>query len=267
MERAHILVFDSGLGGLSIVEAIYKQINNINVSYLADNDVFPYGLLDEADLVERVLTLVKTADQDLLPDLIIIACNTASTLVLDTLRRYIKTPIIGVVPAIKPAATITKTNHIGLLATPGTIKREYTDVLINQFAQHKTVHKLGSSELVLLAESAQSQNTDITKQLRIILHPWLSTAIIGQIDVIVLACTHFPLLKNDLKKVLPSNIQLIDSGNAIARRTQQLLSPLTLNNTAQENLVCVTSKNQLTSIQKQYLMQHGFLKIVAFHEK
>ena len=127
---ANILVFDSGVGGLSIVEHIQQLLPASRLCYLADNKHFPYGLLDAPALIARVSDLISAAVQHQQADIVVIACNTASTLVLPELRRILDIPVVGVVPAIKPAAKLSLNKVIGLLATPGTIQRDYTDDLI-----------------------------------------------------------------------------------------------------------------------------------------
>ena len=121
-----IAVFDSGVGGLSIYQEIVKQCPDHNYVFISDNLAFPYGTKNEDDLIGRVLTVIDQVDKQYHPDLLVVACNTASTLALPALRQQFKFPIVGVVPAIKPAAKITKSKVIGLLATPGTIARSYT---------------------------------------------------------------------------------------------------------------------------------------------
>jgi glutamate racemase len=213
------LLFDSGVGGLSIVEEIRLLLPQCRLTYVADNRHFPYGTLSEEALIERVTRLFPELIVRYRPDVIVIACNSASTLVLDRLRGITDTPIVGVVPAIKPAATRSRTHHIALLATPGTVQRGYTDKLIADFAQGCQVTRLGSNELVAQAERKlrnQPINLDVIAQ---ILSPLRTSP---NIDTIVLGCTHFPLLRAEIAQCLP-NIDLIDSGHAIARRTQFLL--------------------------------------------
>lgn len=219
-QTGHVLVFDSGVGGLSIVGHIRSLLPAVRLTYLADSAYFPYGTLSEQQLLERVLGLLRHACQALRPQIIVLACNSASTIALPQLRQHLQTPIVGVVPAIKPAAQLSQSKVIGLLATPATINRRYTDDLIAEFAPQCQVLRLGSAELVALSER---QATDIDDYRRILqplfAHPHWQT-----LDTMVLACTHFPLVQPQLAAAAPSVRHWIDSGAAIARRVQHLLA-------------------------------------------
>lgn len=222
----HILVFDSGIGGLSITQAIQSRIADIEITYLADNKLFPYGLLEEEQLISRVVNLVSALAENNLHsplDLVVIACNTASTSVLPAIRQRLSLPIVGVVPAIKPAAQISKSKTIGLLATPGTIKRDYTDQLIAAFAKDCRVIKVGSTELVHLAEQKLRGDVIAENTIRSIILPFLEFDGSDPLDTIVLACTHFPLLSKELTAAMPQINHWVDSGEAIARRVESLL--------------------------------------------
>ena len=227
---AKILVFDSGVGGLSILQAIQSHADIDKAAhqwlFCSDNDFFPYGTKPEAELISRVRKVLRALSKQYHPDIIVIACNTASTVALDAVRAELSMPIIGVVPAIKPAALLSKTRSIGLLATPGTIKRSYTQQLIDDFAGDCHIARLGSSELVEMAEDFLRTGRVDKQQLADILAP-LSDAIRNhQLDTVVLACTHFPLLINALKEALPEVKYWVDSGEAIARRVLWCLSAL-----------------------------------------
>lgn len=217
---AHIVVFDSGVGGLSIVQQLDRMIGDYRLSYIFDNALFPYGDLQPEVLRQRVATLLIPFCREHRPDLIIIGCNTASTVVLPDLRAALPIPVVGVVPAIKPAARITQTGCIGLLATPGTVTRPYTQQLINTHASHCRVLRLGSSELVRVIENFLGDNTlDMTALSRIV-DSWREET---QLDTVILGCTHFPLIRAQLQQLFGEQVQLVDSGAAIARRTQDLL--------------------------------------------
>lgn len=220
-----VLVFDSGVGGLSIARAIKQQHAYIDIIYASDNAAFPYGTKPEAVLIARITTVIKQLQRQIHADMIVIACNTASTVALPALREVFKTPVIGVVPAVKPAAVLSKSKVIGLLATPGTIARSYTHELIQNFAVDCRFIFIGSEKLVTLAEH-KLQGFDIA--------PEEINDIVGafkednQIDTIVLACTHFPLLIDELQVALPNITYWVDSGDAIARRVDYWLSELNL---------------------------------------
>ena len=222
----HILVFDSGVGGLSIVEHLRLALPGVAITYLADTLFFPYGMMQEQALVKRVVTLLGQAHERYNPDLIVVACNTASTLVLPTLRETLTIPIVGVVPAIKPAAQLSTSKVIGLLATPGTIRRDYTDELIADFAPECEVIRVGSSQLVQVAEEALRGCHHDPDVFRTALAPFFEHRRSGELDTIVLACTHFPLVKEQLAMAAPGISHWVDSGAAIARRVRQLLPTL-----------------------------------------
>ncbi|AUM14294.1 glutamate racemase [Ketobacter alkanivorans] len=224
MQNPTFLIIDSGVGGLSIWHEIQQRIPHAHACYVADNGAYPYGALAEQVLVERLLSLLPELEQRYQPDIIVIACNTASTVVLDHLRAQISTPIIGVVPAIKPAAELSVSRQVTLLATPGTIKRQYTDRLIQEFGKGCAFTRIGSHELVHEAERklrGLPVNMDtIRQELAPLIQPNNNT------DVLILGCTHFPFLKDEISQLIPAGIRVIDSGNAIARRAQQLLDNL-----------------------------------------
>ena len=220
----HVLVFDSGVGGLSIVQHLREILPGIAITYLADNQCFPYGMMEEEALLERVVYLLVEAAERFQPEAIIVACNSASTLVLPTLRAKLTIPIVGVVPAIKPAAQISRTHVIGLLATPGTIRRDYTDTLINEFAPDSTVIRVGSSQLVQLAEDCLGGKDHSQSAFAEALLPFKQHPDWQRLDTVVLACTHFPLIQAQLAAVAPQVVHWVDSGNAIARRVLQVLN-------------------------------------------
>lgn len=215
---ATILVFDSGVGGLSVYQEIHQKLPHENYIYLFDNQAYPYGELDPDILIERVNTLILSLIQKHQIDLVVIACNTASTIVLPSLRKNLSIPVVGVVPAIKPAAQISN-RAIALIATPATVKRDYTQKLIQEFSPQRTVHLLGSTRLVMLAEDKLRGKPVDLAELKLILEP-----VSEEIDVAVLGCTHFPLLKEEMQKVLGEGVVLIDSGKAIAKRVVSLLN-------------------------------------------
>lgn len=221
MAVKQILIFDSGVGGLSIFKKISNQNINADCYYLFDNAYFPYGELADEVLIKRLTQLLDAFVQQYKTDLIVIACNSASTVALSALRRHFSIPIVGVVPAIKPASLITKNNVIGLLATPATVMRNYTDELIVEFAKNKQVLKIGTTELVELAEQKlQGDSVDLSI-IQLVLKPWLDLP--ERPDTIVLGCTHFPLLKKEIALCFNEKIQLVDSGEAIAKRVYQQL--------------------------------------------
>ncbi|WP_144211903.1 glutamate racemase [Shewanella donghaensis] len=215
-----ILIFDSGIGGLSVLEHIHSKIPAKDIFYLFDNARLPYGNLAEQDLIDGCVALITHQVKALNASVVVVACNTASTLVLPKLRENLSIPVVGVVPAIKPAAQLSMTKHIALLATPGTVERAYTKELISEFAGGCKVMLIGSSELVMIAEDkAERKHIDINK-IKQIVAPINGT----DIDTVILGCTHFPLLQQEIATCIEQPITLLDSGEAIAARVLSLVN-------------------------------------------
>ncbi|MFG1175403.1 glutamate racemase [Erwiniaceae bacterium CAU 1747] len=219
--RPTVLVFDSGVGGLSVYDEIRKLLPDLHYLYTFDNVAFPYGEKSEAFIVERVVSIVEAVTRRYPLALVVIACNSASTVTLPALRERFAFPVVGVVPAIKPAARLTRNGIVGLLATRGTVKRPYTHELVARFASECKTEMLGSAELVELAEAKLHGKPVAIEEVKRILQPWLRMK--EPPDTVVLGCTHFPLISEELHQVLPEGTRLIDSGAAIARRTVWLL--------------------------------------------
>ncbi len=217
-----VLIFDSGVGGLSISQKLTEILPDVEQIFLADNAYFPYGEKDEQAIIQRVTSLLTSAAEKMQPDCIVVACNTVSTVALDSLRNLIEIPIIGVVPAIKPAALMSLTKVIALLATPATVASDYTAELVEQYANDCEVINIASTRLVKLAESYMLGHSINTKELREIIAPLLRASS-ADVDVLILGCTHFPLVANLLRKVLPESIKLIDSSAAIGRQVASIL--------------------------------------------
>ncbi|MGC9402971.1 glutamate racemase [Vibrio genomosp. F10] len=213
-----VLIFDSGVGGLSVYQEIKTLLPQVNCTYLFDNEAYPYGELTQEVLIERVDTLISNFVENHHVDAVVIACNTASTIVLPALRKKLVIPVVGVVPAIKPASLLAK-KAVGLIATPATITREYTKDLVRSFSSDTRVEMLGSTLLVEMAETKLRGKEVNLEALAQIIAP-----LIGHIDVAVLGCTHFPLIKQEIAQVLGNSVILVDSGEAIARRLKSLLN-------------------------------------------
>lgn len=217
-----ILVFDSGVGGLSVLDAIKASPLRLELDYVADNAWLPYGLKTDAELRARVPLLLRRMTEQWTPDVVVVACNTASTIALDAVRAELTVPVVGVVPPIKPAAEMTKTGVIGLLATPATVRRAYTDHLIAQFASSCRVVRYGSTALVQAAEAKlRGEPVDSSLIAREVAALFGAPGG-GEIDVVALACTHFPLLHAELAAAAPRACTWLDSGAAIARRVGQV---------------------------------------------
>lgn len=244
---ARILIFDSGVGGLSILQEIRQQYPHCSFFYGSDNAAFPYGTKEKEELIERVDWALHRFQQASQADIIVVACNTASTIALPRVRERFSQPVIGVVPAIKPAASLSQSKVIGLLATPGTVNRRYTHQLIEEFASDCRIIPIGSSELVQLAERKLAGETISPDQLLPIIAPFQAHR---DIDTLVLACTHFPLLKGELQATLPTIKHWVDSGEAIARRVGHWLDQLGLSSSAadpSDNCAYFTQSNNHNS--------------------
>lgn len=258
--RPTVLVFDSGVGGLSVYDEIRHLLPDLHYIYAFDNVAFPYGEKSEAFIVERVVEIVAAVQAQYPLALAVIACNTASTVSLPALRETFSFPVVGVVPAIKPAARLTANGVVGLLATRGTVKRPYTHELISRFANECRIEMLGSAELVVLAEAKLHGEAVSLDELRHILRPWLRMK--EPPDTVVLGCTHFPLLQDELLQVLPEGTRLIDSGAAIARRTAWLLEHEAPDaKSSDENIAYCMALTPETAQLLPVLQRYGFKKL------
>ena len=217
-----VLFFDSGVGGLSVLNAV-RQINpSIESYYLFDNECFPYGDKSEQFIVDRVDSLLESSCHKFDLSAIVVACNTASTVALPELRDNIKIPIVGVVPAIKPAAKLSKNKIVGLLATPGTISRKYTQDLIDNFASDCQIIKVGNANLAVIAEKRLSTGIVDTKAILNLVEPFFNKHEPKRPDTVVLGSPHYPFVKDILSDLL-LNVRLVDSGEAIGRRVKDVI--------------------------------------------
>jgi len=210
-------IFDSGIGGTSIWSAIHHLLPNEKTIYLADSKNAPYGQKSKAEII--ALSIKNT---ELLLSmgckLIVVACNTATTNAIQELRAKYSVPFIGIEPAIKPAATHSKTQTIGILATQGTLNSELFNRTTEKFQNTKIIEQIGHG-LVQLIESGKIDSPEMTQ----LLHSYLSPMIEANIDFLVLGCSHYPYLIPQIKKIIPDNIHIIDSGEAVAKQTQNIL--------------------------------------------
>ena len=226
--RPTILVFDSGLGGLTVLREVVAARADAHFVYVADDAFFPYGHHSEDEIIARVVPLIGELIASHAPDLVVIACNTASTLVMSHLRAAYTVPFVGTVPAIKPACAQSKTRRVSVLGTRGTVQREYTRALIRDFAQGCEVTLVGSPELASLAERALSGHAVNDQDIAAELAPCFvgeANDAAARTDTIVLACTHYPLLLDRLVRLAPWPVDWIDPAPAIARRASDLLGP------------------------------------------
>ncbi|HEY0330451.1 MAG TPA: glutamate racemase [Rhodopseudomonas sp.] len=218
-----LLVFDSGLGGLTVLREIVRLRPDARVVYVADDAFFPYGQRSEEAVIGRVVPLIGELIAAHAPDLVVIACNTASTMTLAPLRARYKVPFVGTVPAIKPACAASRTKRVSVLGTSATVRLEYTRALIRDFAQACKVTLVGSAHLAALAEAALGGRPISDQQIFAEIAPCFVKDGGVRTDAVVLACTHYPLLLDRLKALAPWPVDWIDPAPAIARRVATLL--------------------------------------------
>ncbi|HEV2865319.1 MAG TPA: glutamate racemase [Allosphingosinicella sp.] len=217
-----LLIFDSGVGGLSVLREIRKLLPNAPLVYAADRAGYPYGTKRPAEIEARVPALLGRLAERYDPQLIVIACNTASTIALDAVRSALDLPVVGTVPAIKPAAAVSKSRVIGVLGTEATVAQPYVDRLAAEFAADCTLIRHGSAELVDLAEAKLRGEAGDPAAYRRILGAMLGAPRGEAMDTVVLACTHFPLVEEDLAAAAPRPLRFVDGNAGIARRTAWL---------------------------------------------
>lgn len=254
-----ILVFDSGVGGLSIVPAIRALLPSAPLLYVADNAGHPYGPKTEAEIAARVPALLGRLSERYRPCLIVIACNTAATIALAHVRAALDLPIVGTVPAIKPAALASRSRVIGVLGTEATVRQPYVDRLIAEFASDCTVLRLGSARLVAVAEAKLRGIMPHREAVAAELAPLSASDAGKKLDQLVLACTHFPLLRQEIAKVLPG-VTLVDSAAGIARRTAFLLDGREWQNAQVDRAVFTTDSADLAALHPA-LADYGFADI------
>lgn len=210
-------IFDSGIGGTSIWTAIHELLPNEKTIYLADSKNAPYGQKTKAEII----ALSKKNTEFLLNldcKLIVVACNTATTNAIQELRAKYSVPFIGIEPAIKPAATNSKTQTIGILATQGTLNSELFHKTTEKYHDIKIIEQVGHG-LVQLIENGNINSHEMTQ----LLHSYITPMIEANIDYLVLGCSHYPYLIPQIKKILPADVHIIDSGEAVAKQTQNVL--------------------------------------------
>jgi glutamate racemase len=226
--QPRILLFDSGMGGLTVARAVARQLPESHLIYAADNAGFPYGAWKEQALMTRIDRVIGLLIETVRPDVVVVACNTASTIALAQLRAAHKVPFVGTVPAIKPAAAQTKSGVIGVLATPGTVSREYTHSLIHTFAYHCEVILHGAPRLAEIAEQKLRGHKVNLDELRDEVAPVFRNQDGKATDVVVLGCTHYPLLTEEIASVAPWPVSYIDPAPAIARRVADVVEETAL---------------------------------------
>ena len=220
--RPTIVVFDSGLGGLTVYREIAAVRPDADFIYLADDAAFPYGAIAEPALIARLIALFDEAISTHKPDLVVIACNTASTIALPDLRKKFTAPFVGTVPAIKPACAASRTRRVAVLGTEATVAREYTRALIREHGQGCEVDLVGSKQLAAYAEAELYGRPVSDAALLAEISPCFRDGG-NRTDTVVLACTHYPLLIARLEQIAPWPVNFVDPAPAIARRAAYLL--------------------------------------------
>jgi glutamate racemase len=256
-----LLVFDSGAGGLSVLGAIRALLPTAPLVYAADSAGYPYGTKRPAEIEARVPALLGRLAERFDPELIVIACNTASTIALDAVRAALDLPVVGTVPAIKPAAELSKTRTIGVLGTEATVRQPYVDRLSEEFAADCTVLRHGSAELVDFAEARlRGESADSGACARAL------AGLFGQpggdrIDTIVLACTHFPLVEEALAAAAPHPVRFVDGKEGIARRTAWLTRNLAWPDRAPEGVALFTGRSTDLEAYRPGLARYGLTRL------
>jgi glutamate racemase len=217
-----LMFFDSGVGGLSIVAPVRALLPAAPIVYAADPAGFPYGTKTEAEIAGRVPALLGRLAERYRPRLIVVACNTASTIALPAVRAALDIPVVGTVPAIRPAAAMSRTRVVGVLGTEATVRQAYVDDLAHRFAGDCTVLRHGSAALVELAEAKLHGQATAPERYRAVLAGLFGQPGGESIDVVVNACTHFPLVEAELAAAAPHPVRFVDGGPGIARRVAHL---------------------------------------------
>ena len=218
-----ILVFDSGVGGLTVFREVVAARPDARLVYVGDDAVFPYGRMDEAALVARVVAVMERLIATHAPDVVVIACNTASTLVLPALRARFDVPFVGTVPAIKPACAVSTSRLVSVLGTEATVKREYTHALIREFGGGCAVTLVGAARLAALAEAELRGEVVEDAAVLAEIAPCFIDNGQARTDTVVLACTHYPLLLDHMRRLAPWPVIFLDPAPAIARRVVDLI--------------------------------------------
>ena len=261
--NAPLLVFDSGVGGLTVLAAIRKALPEAPIIYAADVAGLPYGAKTEAEVAARVCGLLGRMAERWHPRLICIACNTASTIALAMVRDVLETPVVGTVPAIKPAAGMTRTGVIGILGTEATVRQAYVDRLEADFAGGKTLIRHGANRLVALAEAklrgdAVAPGAVLEAVEGLLAHPHAEA-----LDTIVLACTHFPLLAEELRRALGPRPAFVDGAEGIARRIAALTAGQPFARIAPDRAITTGSIADWLRL-SEALAGYGLLKLETF---
>lgn len=257
---APILLFDSGVGGLSVLAPVCAALPAAGIVYAADNAGFPYGPKTEMEVATRVCALLGRLTERYRPALVVIACNTASTIALAHVRAALAVPVVGTVPAIKPAAEVSKTRTIGVLGTVATVRQPYVDRLAAEFAADCTVLRHGSGRLVELAEAKLHGQATDPADYAAELHGLLDQPGGDHIDTVVLACTHFPLVAAELAGAAPRPLTFVDGSAGIARRVVHLLAGTEWANAAPPGIAVFTRPGPDVDALAPALQSYGLMR-------
>ena len=258
---APLLFFDTGVGGLSVLREVRKLLPTAPIIYAADYAGLPYGTKSEGELAARVPALLGRLVERYKPQLVTIACNTASTIALDYVRAALNIPVVGTVPAIKPASLMTKTGVIGLLGTQATIRQGYVDRLASEFAADKTLLRYGSPDLVYAAEAKLRGEKPDQEVIQAAVDGLLSQPGGEDMDVMILACTHFPLVESELQEAIGRDIQFIDGSKGIARRIAHLTASTIWPSTVEKGILVTTGRMEEMEAYKPVLGSFGLESI------
>ena len=259
--EAPVLFFDSGVGGLSILDPVRALIPTAPIVYAGDRAGFPYGLRSEADLMARVPALLGRLVERYRPRIAVIACNTASTITLPAIRAALDIPVVGTVPAIKPAALASKTRVIGVLGTEATVRQPYVADLTAKFGADCTVLRHGSADLVAYTE-ARLRGAPVDLGIPgAALQALFDQPGGDRMDIVVLACTHFPLVQDDLAAASPRPLIFMDGGAGIARRVAHLTQGQAWPDTAEPGVAVFTGTDPDVNALAPALATHGLARI------
>jgi len=251
-----VLIFDSGVGGLSILKYIKKKLPNIHYVYVLDNEFFPYGNKKKLFIIERSINIINIVKKIYPIQIVLIACNTASTASLSILRKKFNFPIIGVLPDIHTAKKITKNNIIGLIATKATINSSYIKKIIQKKSFNKVIKIIATNKLALIAEK-KIRGIKVEKiELQNIFQPWINLAV--QPDTIILGCTHFLLLKKEIQNILHPSVYFIDSKKIIISKIKKIFYKTKIDQKIIKNIFFYSKNNKKLQELLFFLQEYNF---------
>lgn len=256
-----LLFFDTGVGGLSILQEAQKLLPNAPIVYAADYAGLPYGMKTEEELSTRIPLLLGRLVERYKPQLVTMACNTASTIALDVVRSVLDIPVVGTVPAVKPASQMTKTGVIGLLGTSATIRQPYVDRLAGEFAADKKLLRFGAPDLVYAAEAKLRGELPDPQAIKAAVAGLTKQEHGDEIDTVILACTHFPLVQQELQKYFSQTVRFIDGSQGIARRIVYLTKGISWPESAQNGVFVTTGELDQMAPYRKALHEFGLEKL------